>query len=153
MDIFGLDNFNFFPFYIWIPKPNLAFQLTSLTNVVFFQLGLENGDSEPNTWIFLQQMTKRNVTAATSELVNQVKLMDRVFEDYHGPGTNLRYGTNAMTATENFILSKDSTKHILPRIVKLFVKIKLHHRLKALKSKGTQKSSLRSITKKAHNQF
>ena len=115
--------------------------------IVDFQRGLETGQAEPNTWMFLQQLKNRKLKGPTSELCDQVKAMDIVFNDYHGPGCNLRYGKNILAATQTYILSQESTKDILPSVVNLFVKIKIHQRLKVIKNK---KSKTRNFTKTGH---
>lgn len=134
-------------------KASYSQAVTYLAGYISKKLGLETGQAQPNTWIHLKQMKNKNITIPNSELCEQIRLMDILFDEFHGSGYNLRFGSNVMAATENFILSKETTKQILPRVINLFVKIKVHDRLKVLKHQHGEKSNMRNFTKTAHFQF
>lgn len=99
--------------------------------------------------MYLQKKHK-DIVNPTSDLCVTIRKLDELFDDYHGTGVGLRYETNVMAATTKFILSKDCVKEVRPEIVRLFVKIKLHHRVRSLRNQGGQGTVTRNIMKTAH---
>ena len=110
--------------------------------------------SEPGSWIHLQG---KKLVRAEEQLEEQVRLVDREFDVFHGTG--LRAGNDIKQKTIDFILGRDSCKEIPSPIVKIFTNIKFHSRIKYLnlhdideKTAKTRKTA-RDLKKNIHNQF
>ena len=113
--------------------------------------------SAPGSWINLQG---KKLVRAQEQLEEQVRLVDREFDVFHGTG--LKAGNDIKQKTIDFILGRDCCKEIPSPVVKIFTNIKFHSRIKYLNlhdinennMKAVKKrKSARDLLKNVHNQF
>ena len=95
----------------------------------------------PGSWIHLQG---KKLVRAEEQLEEQVRLVDREFDVFHGTG--LKAGNDIKQKTIDFILGRDSCKEIPSPVVKIFTNIKFHSRIKYLNLHDiNEKYTIRSI--------
>ena len=121
---------------------------------IFFQLNLPVRQSAPGSWINLQG---KKLVRAEEQLEEQVRLVDREFDVFHG--TKLRAGQDIKQKTIDFILGRECCGEIPRAVVEIFTNIKFFYRIKYLnlheideKTSKTRKSA-RDLKKNIHNQF
>jgi len=125
--------------------------------LLYVQLNLPVRQSAPGSWINLQG---KKLVRAQEQLEEQVRLVDREFDVFHGTG--LKAGNDIKQKTIDFILGRDCCKEIPSPVVKIFTNIKFHSRIKYLNlhdinennMKAVKKrKSARDLLKNVHNQF
>ena len=90
--------------------------------LLYVQLNLPVRQSAPGSWINLQG---KKLVRAEEQLEEQVRLVDREFDVFHGTG--LKAGNDIKQKTIDFILGRDSCKEIPSPVVKIFTNIKFHN--------------------------
>ena len=106
------------------------------------------------SWINLQG---KKLVRAEEQLEEQVRLVDREFDVFHG--TKLRAGQDIKKKTIDFILGRERCGEIPRPVVEIYTNIKFYYRIKYLnlhdldeKTAKTKKTA-RDLKKNVHNQF
>ena len=122
--------------------------------ILYFQLNMPVRQSAPGSWINLQG---KKLVRAEEQLEEQVRLVDREFDVFHG--TKLRAGQDIKKKTIDFILGRECCGEIPRPVVEIYTNIKFYYRIKYLnlhdldeKTAKTKKTA-RDLKKNVHNQF
>ena len=104
------------------------------------KLGYQPSEIEkPDSWISLKG--QGNFFEPCSDLINICKISNKYFNAFHG--SELKFGLNPVKKLEDLIFKKNPT--FPPRVVKLFCKVKFHHRLRLLNAKLKMEKGAKTV--------
>ena len=84
---------------------------------------------KPGTWT--AAVNRGGLVSATEEMERHVKIVDRLFTEFH-VANDIRRGPSIRARTINAIKNHPDALGIDPRVIVIFTKLKMGHRIKQL---------------------
>ena len=112
----------------------------------YFQLKLETVPCKPGTWS--GELNRGGLISAPDQVEQDIRVVDRVFSEYHKDG-NIQHHKRIRKRTTKFIRNHPECANMNSKVISLFVKIKLGHRVNYL-NKTTRAERARELNKTRH---